>query len=726
MKCLCCWLWVVLGLMPLRVRAQYPVRNGGSYTPQGAITYFIVLHDVAAGQPPEPGADPAQVQALFYGMDTGFSATASDLTVSNRLYRNSLGAPEPFRLSAYVHPEIVHGSRDSVVAELNRYYRAHPQPPEFWQRFDRRTNKPHWCRFDLDNRNTPPDGVFDGVVLVSTDVRVTGGNSGVTPLDFFNKTLLEPAGLRLDAMAGFRCSATDAGHLEGVFLHEWAHSIYKSPHHSGANGVFGPYWYASEMYSLINFGKFNSVVPAWERWLLGWMHLPQEHDLSAETHPQATRVVLRDFINTGQALRVALPGTGQQLWFEFYGDSTVWPQAHPLWYRSTFTADGSGRPIPQMRRGLSVYLTDLGEPTVGSHLGGRGPMQINGVRRLTGHPVQALHMDSLVHPDPAFWGNAVGRFRSGRAEPTGGETGLTGVRTNMGLFGTPEQITTFRGDGGGPLGAPYREYCSGSDRVTESVAVHWRDGRWTYEAFGTEAVFSGVGQKWGLDSNPMLQLPHAQWFSCSDRLEPTQLSGLSVRLLGQGRDSVVLEVRYEDTEIARPTRWTGELITTDVPGVAADLRITHRARLLLDRTEACNRRTRTPWDSSFTNPSLLRLTKGTRTVIEDGSLLVLDDAALKVEAGAELWIGPKGRLEIGTGATLLVDSGARVWVQGRGQLRLQAGAYLSRSPQAAWRMAPGARLQTAGSKPGLSASQAGYLGLPQTAPRSNMPQKRRR
>lgn len=722
----CLWLVILLCGLTAGAWAQYPVRNGGSYTPQGAVTYFIVLHDAVAGQEPEPGASPAQVQALFYGTDTGFASSAADRTLSNRLYRNSLGASEPFRLSAFVHPEIVHGPRDSVLVELNRYYRAHPQLPGFWQRFDRRTNKPHWCRFDLDNRDTPPDGVFDGLVLVSTDVRVTGGNSGVTPLDFFNKTLLEPSGLRADAMAGFRCTATDAGHLEGVFLHEWSHSIYKSPHHSGANGVFGPYWYATEMYSLINFGKFNSVVPAWERWLLGWMNLPPDHDLTPKTHPHSTRVVLHDFVTRGQALRVALPGSGQQLWFEFYGDSTVWTADHPLWYRSTFTQDGSGNTIPQMQRGLSVYLTDLGEPTVGSHLGGRGPLQINGVRRLTGHPVQALHMDSLVHPDRAFWGNAVGRFRSGRAEPTGGETGLTGVRTNMPLFKTPEQVTTFRGDGGGPLGAPYVENCSTGDRVTESVAVHWRDGNWTYEAFGTEAVFRGEGRKWGLDSNPMLQLPHAQWLSCADRLEPTRLSGLSVRLLGQGRDSVVLEVRYDDTEIARPTRWTGELMSTDVPGVSADLRITHGARLLLDRTEAYNRRTRTTWDSSFTNPSLLRLTKGTRTVIEDGSLLVRDDAALKVEAGAELWIGPKGRLEIGAGATLLVDSGAAIYVQGRGQINLEAGAYLSRSPQAAWRMAAGARQRTKGGKVGVSRVQAGYLGLPQLPAGDVLPQKRRK
>jgi hypothetical protein len=156
-----------------------------------------------------------------------------------------------------------------VLAQIRDNY------PNFdWSRFDLRTNAPN---FQYDNSQSAPDGILDYVVICW---RVTGDTPfGVTPKMNLGGGQVGAGSVIFPATATRPQYRIAGGHTESyktngitheVFTHEFAHNIYRSPHHSRANGTHGRHFYATTGWSTM--GDVERVMystSAWERWYLG-------------------------------------------------------------------------------------------------------------------------------------------------------------------------------------------------------------------------------------------------------------------------------------------------------------------------------------------------------------------------------------------------------------------------------------------------------------------------
>lgn len=72
---------------------------------------------------------------------------------------------------------------------------------------------------------------------------------------------------------GFTQASGMSGLAQNTFVHEFAHTLYNSPHYFGANRSEGRYFNISEGPGLMGNLRTHFLANAWERWYNGWVEL---------------------------------------------------------------------------------------------------------------------------------------------------------------------------------------------------------------------------------------------------------------------------------------------------------------------------------------------------------------------------------------------------------------------------------------------------------------------
>lgn len=675
--------------------AQFYAPYGGPFTSQGDLRFLLIYAGfenkgcVAENDPyfhhgmwpstkqgeQDCNTFPAYAHELFYGDFTQFGLDKTDKSISNFYYQMTRNSSKPLRIVADVFPERINiegtfPNNREVFKKIQEKY------PNFdWSKYDLRKNNP---KFLNDHSSFNPDHEIDYVVVIWRKF----GSGGYANTDLFNftthargypETYKVTAGFTMDRGMGDNVP-------KNAFHHEVSHSLFNCPHIFHANGVYGDYFYTSEGWGLMRYGSINSSANAWESWYNGWIDLAPQKDLKDYT--QNGIYTLKDFINTGDAMRIKLPFSNQSLWIENHTGLNVFDD------RDAFILGGLGDSIPKSDKGLFMFvenITDRRDKIIYP----LSPQYANGLKALHAGGNYDYEVNGFNLKDPQWWGNVVVDFKQASPNPTGGHHDLTPVRANY-TFDTifPDKIIYRRFTNNSSESCQMCESASGR-YAQEAYDVVKKNGKYIYGILGVGMAFGNgnLPQKIGMSHNPMI-LNH-QKYICPDKLEPIYLHGISITILSKASNGdITFEVKFDDTEINADQRFTGDLILKDIPNAEYDLLIKKNKTLLLDKSGTANRYNKGKLIDGmyefpdFINPSILTVDSAAKLFVEEDAVLkVAKGSTLRIKSGATLVV--KGKLEVEEGSYLCVEPEADLQISGplKKKIRLHKKAFTGINPK---------------------------------------------
>ena len=263
---------------------------------------------------------PTNYLADCYTSNAQFSLTANDQSLSNFFYQMSRTSPSPLRMTFGTLPGRINvtagGRGNSLITYASEALTAAAAAyPNFnWGAYDNRVNQPNYHADPLVADG--PDGKLDYVVFCFRGGGCASGVGGMNGL----------GGVAQQTIPGTAYSV-ETGHCQtsmsldkSLFLHEMAHTLWNAPHQFGCNGTVGKRFYNTFGWSMMTSIPTNYSVSAWERWYLGWTELKTgpaqvNSDVQGPASLTATsgQYVLRDYVTTGDVIRVKIPNTTQYL-----------------------------------------------------------------------------------------------------------------------------------------------------------------------------------------------------------------------------------------------------------------------------------------------------------------------------------------------------------------------------------------------------------------------------
>ncbi len=284
---------------------------------------------------------PTNANDIFYNNPgpASFSASATDKTLSSFYYQMSQFSSSPFRVSAVVYPKRINVTADDATSAANGFLTYSEQVMQVIKNdparldFSQVDNRQGTPGFQTDTSVPGSDNVVDYTIIVWRNPGVpynlfnapNYGDGGYASVPFATN-LPSTNGQYYQVDKGF----TQTGGLSGLdvplFVHEFAHTLYSAPHCLSAGRVVGQYFTATEGPGMMSHIRTYFAANAWERWFNGWAELQASGvgtDIQNASSLAATGGIytLRDYITTGDMMRIKLPGSsGQYLWLEITRD----------------------------------------------------------------------------------------------------------------------------------------------------------------------------------------------------------------------------------------------------------------------------------------------------------------------------------------------------------------------------------------------------------------------
>ena len=667
--------------------------NGAAVTPRGNLRILVIsagfTEDINTGcsdygdggWPQRDGVNPigttlpGNLPDFGYTNQSQFSLTATDKTVSNLFYQMSQTCAAPFRVTFDHFPQRMNVSRNAAGAgDIAGYSQAvlnqieQDYPNYNWSPWDQRTNAPG---YQFSSLGTAPDGKLDYVVI--------NWRAGECSKNFLPKNT-GMAGVpshTFPATGGRRAYTISTGHMQtgmslnaATFLHEFAHTLYNAPHTWGVNsGTTGPYWNQTFGWGLMtNVPTFYSSN-AWERWYVGWTELRTGNsqvssDIQDAASLTATSGIytLRDFVTTGDVVRIQLPNTNQYLWLENRAKDGVFD-------RSPWDIGGDGVAFRAAPKGLVGMVEDMNPGRENQSRFYSLPP--NGLRTVSAQGNFDYTRSTTYNTlNNHLWGGGAYNLYG----PTGSISAPVPNPT-----GNSSQIATMRYDVDGDGKIDYSSNDGNGGTTGNETAWNWLErGQIQDGALGPDIGSRQVGFRYGLDTNPLI-IPHQTYDETNEKLSQIPLNGLSVEIIdyNAANGDLSIKVRYDDTGIKKSTRWTGDLKTYAVANATngAEVYVNSGVTLTLDRSGTAQRAHPGP-SSDFVNDTRLTVSSGTQLITASAGNLCLEGkgTTLYLEENAVAIIGTGGYLFAGPGTTISVQY--RSDLQDQKQLILKIGSQL--------------------------------------------------
>ena len=473
-----------------------------------------------------------------------------------------------------------------------------------------------------------------------------------------------------------------------VFRHEFSHMLFGHNNFHTSGGGWGEgrgkFWVqASGGWSMmgLNGSSINSWN-AWDRRQMGWKAPGQTYDIAARNATNTGEVngdldafdsgdagiyVVRDFVLTGDALRIKLPYTHPDDEFPEW----IWVENHQgrnnngCLYDAWIYENAANSCDTPFEPGLFMYLQiasealsstvssdQLYEHAQGHHADKLRPLSASGNHDMTWVPEPP---DQCAYP-----GNPPSFLRQLPNPLTGfGDTHLT-----------PSDHQ-----------APFGELWQQDHRVnfTEYLPA---TNSFDYGGFQLghprQAFKPGGNTKLGIGTNPSsasamnLVCENDVWNQPRPNLRRIYLNGISIELLEQQSDgSIKVQVRFDDVDITNDVRWCAdEIVLNPVPTTSGhSLNLTSGNTLLLDQGLSATRITDPVvfnGNSIFADPTLMRCTDQTWFNLEPNSEVIVDN-------GSTLRLEPGSRLDVADGAVLRVKRGGLLEIMGGAELNVADG-----------------------------------------------------
>ncbi|MFK7969283.1 MAG: hypothetical protein AB8F95_02900 [Bacteroidia bacterium] len=544
-------------------------------------------------------------------------------------------------------------SRQTQVNKLAVDWIAENYPDFDWSKYDNRTNAPRYFR---DNSESQPDSLLDYVLFMH---RLPGaGGVGTSGRHNIKNTPFKIAAGHTSAR-----SASDAPHNWEHFKHELAHNLFSAPHYNGANGTDGDKYYVQRGWGLMS----DTFVPfftanAWERWWLGWFE-PKEIR-SAGTYR------LRDFVTTGDAIRIQVPGTQDYLWLENHQKTSKWDKR--MFYNK--------ERHPQTRTGLYGYVVgEAGADRNRASLQIFRPSHCNLFKYINGEGLWDFVVTGKETPTEGF--NARVNRRD-KPNPIAGINDLQSLRWD---YNSDSVITVgvTHGNVGKKQGESHyiwAEEIKGESKATYNLLGDEKDA---YQA-GQEISLSGV--------QPVLNYP--SYRIREQRFKPFILNGIRIQIMESDTAGVLLvKVDFDDWEIRKDKRWCGNMILPAHDGERY-LDIAEDVKLSMDLSGTCDRIKPHPETGTFANPTVLKVEGGRGIRLRKGSQLIIDNfSELQLDGNSQIIIEKGAKLIVRGAGKLILNDQSQVLVRRKGKLIVEADGYLRVLPQAKLSPAKGGRVK---------------------------------
>lgn len=544
-----------------------------------------------------------------------------------------------------------------------------------------------------------PDGKIDLIYIIWKNNRYiagynTGDNAGygVSPapgIPFKNMKGVNNVTSYLNAFsdnAGFHI--TVAEHLHGIFGgNNW--------HSGGGRGIHTflatPYNYGVTA----QLAATMQVVCGWDRWMMYWQNPKKKYltsacdeygneinteNFSQEDFPGGGTFLLRDFVTTGDAVRIKLPYINwtkkgdiknQYLWLEYHAMNTRYDQ-----YYVEDCADNDNGKFPLGTPGLYAYIQVGKDQREGGN-------EIN-----SSSPADPNALASWLLPVTAE-GNFDFTYRWDKVHPG---AMICGSWNNRSLpvdktQSTPNPFTgysdLFRFEDTNHDGILY----SGDD-LQPGLSVMLGDSVWfNYHCAGDwmDAFSFATGHtKLSISTNPApvpvytyaydyeRNIPYYKKNEPGSSFENRTiwLNGLSIEILDeqsavQGENAIRIKIRWDDFHVSSNVRWCGNIVQSPHPFMpgSPSLVLEKRKTILIDRSHTPIQHLAYPLGDEdgfwFSDTTVYTLLSGAVMELnEKSSVILASGSRFILEKGSILRMKPKSKLVVNKGCELLVKEGA--------------------------------------------------------------------
>lgn len=454
-----------------------------------------------------------------------------------------------------------------------------------------------------------------------------------------------------------------------ILQHEYNHLLFggNNFHVGGGNAAqFTSYFpFLQGGWSMMG-GSNSSLLTgnAWDRDRLGWRPMDAKHRISARNKVGAavngdidpyngdTGVyVLRDFMTTGDAIRIRLPFIPETEYTQW-----IWLENHQGYKRNGILSDRFHYELEMpcvsgIVPGMHAYLqadrdNRYGEGVFGQHSDYLRPVPASG-----NYDIKALGSTETFE---CLWPGPTTPYE-------------ISARAANPLTGQQDLELPLRIEGDGAL--------SRSKHMVPRI--EYRDGKKVDQGqfYGhARQVFTAQGtRKLGMTTNPstanMLTLLNQNGKAINRYGPPDNrtihLNGIGVEILEQrSNGDIVIRVRNDDRILDHDLRWCGDSIVLHPPPYHAKpaLTLASGAKLTVDRSGTPTLLEHPSEGAWYTYPTRLVLAGGATCIGEANS-------TLELRGGSELYVMPGAKLLLHKKAKLIVDDGAYIVVRGNGEVQ---------------------------------------------------------
>lgn len=484
-----------------------------------------------------------------------------------------------------------------------------------------------------------------------------------------------------------------------IIRHEYAHTLLGGNNfHSGGGGFGhnqGNYWIPQTggWGALSLYGCSLWTWSAWDRYRLGWTGAGNQFEISARdqngntevngdldaTNPtQAGVYTLRDFVTTGDALRIKLPFVDEN---EEYPE-WIWVENHQGFDNNECEFDrwqyddGNHLCIEGMVPGMMLYI------------------QINNERRTANESTQLYTQDFHAdytrpilangHWDLLFLTDSVPNncvnYDPIRPFIRYKENPLTGANDQ------DHYTCDIHGDNH----IDKRDQLRIWTEKTPDGILH----RHLYSLGHHSHVFTLQGNhKIGMGTNPSTatqinMVGEDNPYTAAKNLRTTYLNGVSIEMIEQcPNGDIRVRIRFDDVDIENDTRWCShDIQLSKINKDGFSLNLQKNKTILLDQglnATRMNSPIQFDGQSIFASPTVFTVQPEVKMHLDSASRLILENASeLYLRNASTCVVEDAGVIEVKNGTIFQMDECALLEINGNGKLIVRSGAELRISPSA--------------------------------------------
>lgn len=484
-----------------------------------------------------------------------------------------------------------------------------------------------------------------------------------------------------------------------IIRHEYAHTLLGGNNfHSGGGGFDhnqGNYWIPQTggWGALGLYGCSLWTWSAWDRYRLGWTGAGNQFEISARdqngntevngdldaTNPtQAGVYTLRDFVTTGDALRIKLPFVDEN---EEYPE-WIWVENHQGFDNNECEFDrwqyddGNHSCIEGMVPGMMLYI------------------QINNERRTANESTQLYTQDFHAdytrpilangHWDLLFLTDSVPNncvnYDPIRPFIRYKENPLTGANDQ------DHYTCDIHGDNH----IDKRDQLRIWTEKTPDGILH----RHLYSLGHPSHVFTLQGNhKIGMGTNPSTatqinMVGEDNPYTAAKNLRTTYLNGVSIEMIEQcPNGDIRVRIRFDDVDIENDTRWCShDIQLSKINKDGFSLNLQKNKTILLDQglnATRMNSPIQFDGQSIFASPTVFTVQPEVKMHLDSASRLILENASeLYLRNASTCVVEDAGVIEVKNGTIFQMDECALLEINGNGKLIVRSGAELRISPSA--------------------------------------------